>query len=541
MFIQTKDDKINYSFINENVSNFVEFRDNEFGISVQNMVYDQSGNAIIKVDENQSITALHSQGSSMWIGTNKSLYRYNMVSSKLEELTKRNSSFDKATVNFIHRDDGNNLWIGSSDGDYRITKDKWKKYNAGKNVIDYFENNEGMWFVSEDDMWLVDLKNRYYPVGLGKDLTKGILNDFTIDNKGKLYFASDKLTAYDPYSNKIKDYEDEVAFLTNKSTALLSSANSLLIGTDGYGLYELTFLQNNPPISVNVLVKSSPSCVDKSDGTAEAFVKGGTPPYSYKWLGYEQNNSIITNLKEGELTIEITDAENQRTAKTLQVKALPSPEVEVLSIIKPDKNLGNGSITLKLQEKHTYLWSNGQRNPVATNLFAGKFSVTITDSKNCTTTQLIELEEKEIDSTTVEKSEIKTQSPQNTGLPSTIDTNLLVKGRSVILDRVKFLADSLNVTPESLPTLNELYEILQSNSRLKIEIGGHTNTIPPHDYCDQLSTARAKNIAEYFYLRGISQSRITYKGYGKRRPLTSSTTEEGRQLNQRVEISILEN
>ncbi|MBK9733528.1 MAG: OmpA family protein, partial [Saprospiraceae bacterium] len=62
---------------------------------------------------------------------------------------------------------------------------------------------------------------------------------------------------------------------------------------------------------------------------------------------------------------------------------------------------------------------------------------------------------------------------------------------------------------------------------------------PPHEYCDQLSTARAKKVAEFLYNRGISKSRVTFKGYGKREPLTDSTSAQGRQKNQRVEIKIM--
>jgi len=52
-------------------------------------------------------------------------------------------------------------------------------------------------------------------------------------------------------------------------------------------------------------------------------------------------------------------------------------------------------------------------------------------------------------------------------------------------------------------------------------------------------TARAKDIAEYLYDKGIPQSRITYKGYGKRQPIATNQTVDGRRRNQRVEIKIV--
>ena len=72
-----------------------------------------------------------------------------------------------------------------------------------------------------------------------------------------------------------------------------------------------------------------------------------------------------------------------------------------------------------------------------------------------------------------------------------------------------------------------------------IEVGGHTNGIPPHEFCDKLSTARAKSVAQYLVDKGIPASRITYRGYGKRNPIASNATPEGREKNQRVEINIV--
>jgi outer membrane protein OmpA-like peptidoglycan-associated protein len=80
---------------------------------------------------------------------------------------------------------------------------------------------------------------------------------------------------------------------------------------------------------------------------------------------------------------------------------------------------------------------------------------------------------------------------------------------------------------------------MDGHPRVHIEIGGHTNNIPPDEYCDRLSTARAKAVANFLYQKGIEQSRISYKGYGKRNPIASNRSAAGRRKNQRVEIKIL--
>ena len=91
----------------------------------------------------------------------------------------------------------------------------------------------------------------------------------------------------------------------------------------------------------------------------------------------------------------------------------------------------------------------------------------------------------------------------------------------------------------SYKVLDELFRFMVKNKTVKIEIGGHTNGVPSEEYCNKLSKDRAKEVADYLVEKGINKSRITYKGYGKSKPLASDKTLQGRNKNQRVEIKIL--
>jgi outer membrane protein OmpA-like peptidoglycan-associated protein len=46
---------------------------------------------------------------------------------------------------------------------------------------------------------------------------------------------------------------------------------------------------------------------------------------------------------------------------------------------------------------------------------------------------------------------------------------------------------------------------------------------------------------DYIISKGIDSSRITSHGYGETKPVTTNDTDEGRQLNRRVEFKILKN
>jgi outer membrane protein OmpA-like peptidoglycan-associated protein len=108
------------------------------------------------------------------------------------------------------------------------------------------------------------------------------------------------------------------------------------------------------------------------------------------------------------------------------------------------------------------------------------------------------------------------------------------------MQMLQFDADSTNINTAAGPVLNEVYEFLKDNPGIVIRVEGHTNNVPPDEYCDKLSTARAKSVAEYVVQQGIAGERVYYKGYGKRQPIYSNQTAEGRRKNQRVEIKILE-
>jgi outer membrane protein OmpA-like peptidoglycan-associated protein len=125
-------------------------------------------------------------------------------------------------------------------------------------------------------------------------------------------------------------------------------------------------------------------------------------------------------------------------------------------------------------------------------------------------------------------------------LPELDQKNLFI-GQKIRLTHLYFKADSINLLSDSYKVLNELADYLKAYPKTVIEIGGHTNTIPSEEYCNQLSTARAKSVQEYLISQGIAANRLLYKGYGKHDPLIpyDKYNKEARLKNQRVEIKIL--
>ncbi len=122
-----------------------------------------------------------------------------------------------------------------------------------------------------------------------------------------------------------------------------------------------------------------------------------------------------------------------------------------------------------------------------------------------------------------------------------LDRRKLNAGQTIPIRNLYFPADSANIQPKSYDVLDEIKRFLISNPDIVIEIGGHTNTIPPDHYCDQLSEARAKAVTDYLIANGVDSEQVEYKGYGRRKPLIPDDkySRSAQKKNQRVEIKVL--
>jgi outer membrane protein OmpA-like peptidoglycan-associated protein len=109
------------------------------------------------------------------------------------------------------------------------------------------------------------------------------------------------------------------------------------------------------------------------------------------------------------------------------------------------------------------------------------------------------------------------------------------------LEKVYFEANKYELKPESEAQLAELLAFLRKRTDIVIEVGGHTNNqMWPNDaFALELSTNRAKSVANWLISNGIPSNRVQYKGYGWTKPILPNTTTEGRRKNQRVEATIL--
>ncbi len=114
-------------------------------------------------------------------------------------------------------------------------------------------------------------------------------------------------------------------------------------------------------------------------------------------------------------------------------------------------------------------------------------------------------------------------------------------GKKFVLRNIFFDFDKSTLRPQSNIELNNLYNIMVTNPKLRIEISGHTDIIGSAEYNKSLSMRRAMAVVDYLISRGISKNRMTYAGYGFDEPMAPNDTDEGRQLNRRTEFKIIGN
>jgi OOP family OmpA-OmpF porin len=103
--------------------------------------------------------------------------------------------------------------------------------------------------------------------------------------------------------------------------------------------------------------------------------------------------------------------------------------------------------------------------------------------------------------------------------------------------QVEFDFDKAQVRPEYRDELRKAAAFINKYSNAQFLLAGHTDSVGSDDYNLTLSKRRAVAVKEYLVSEfGISAELLTPRGYGEKRPVATNETEEGRQINRRVEV-----
>jgi len=111
-------------------------------------------------------------------------------------------------------------------------------------------------------------------------------------------------------------------------------------------------------------------------------------------------------------------------------------------------------------------------------------------------------------------------------------------GLTVRLKNIYFDFDKTTLKRESFVELDKVVDFLKKNSKIEIEISGHTDSKGSDDYNLTLSQGRSQSVVDYMISQGINEARLTAHGYGEGKPVDTNDTPAGQANNRRVEFTV---
>jgi len=109
----------------------------------------------------------------------------------------------------------------------------------------------------------------------------------------------------------------------------------------------------------------------------------------------------------------------------------------------------------------------------------------------------------------------------------------------VMPGNITFVTAGYDLNAGFYEVLNSVIIVLQEFDKTIIVSAGHTDSRGSEKYNQDLSERRADSVAQYLLAKGVVEARIESVGFGEGAPIADNSTEEGRSLNRRVELSLI--
>jgi len=115
---------------------------------------------------------------------------------------------------------------------------------------------------------------------------------------------------------------------------------------------------------------------------------------------------------------------------------------------------------------------------------------------------------------------------------------MIEQGMAVQVNNLFFPVNEYELLPQSENELIRVAEILKKRN-LRVEISGHTDSSGDPKKNQILSRQRAESVRTFLINQGCNASLLVAKGYGPDRPIADNVTDEGKQMNRRVELQFI--
>jgi len=124
------------------------------------------------------------------------------------------------------------------------------------------------------------------------------------------------------------------------------------------------------------------------------------------------------------------------------------------------------------------------------------------------------------------------------GCPKKYVNVVVTETKIEIKQTVYFDTNKATIKKVSFGLLNEVAQALKDNPKIKVEVGGHTDSQGNDNFNLKLSQNRAASVRKYLMGQGIAADRMTARGYGENVMIADNRTADGRAQNRRVEFVI---
>ena len=121
----------------------------------------------------------------------------------------------------------------------------------------------------------------------------------------------------------------------------------------------------------------------------------------------------------------------------------------------------------------------------------------------------------------------------------TYNGQTFILGDAININNIQFKQGSSELSAEAKSELDKIFDFLNNNSDIIIELSGHTSSEGDPAVNIKLSRDRVILCKEYLGQKGITNDRIVAIGYGAENPIVPNDTEANRIKNRRVELKIL--
>ena len=113
------------------------------------------------------------------------------------------------------------------------------------------------------------------------------------------------------------------------------------------------------------------------------------------------------------------------------------------------------------------------------------------------------------------------------------------KIRLIMPGNITFNTGRYEISSNFYNTLNGVSRVLAKFKDTQLMVSGHADSTGSVKFNQTLSANRASSVANYLEQQGISNQRLTSRGFGSDIPIASNETSEGRKANRRVELDII--